>query len=155
MMKFHDTLLNDCTNPTLQTAFRAYYGELGVRVTNWEGLFAEMNAGEDRFLVRWSEAGEIVGFLMLVISEDVTAWRSFFSTRLGCVEEFWIAPACRGQGHGSALLQRAEEHFRGEGCGYAILTTDTAPDFYRHRGYNLQKGVHAKNNADVYLKPLG
>ena len=154
MMEYHDMLLNDCTDPVLQAAFRTYYGELGVRVTNWEGLFAEINANEDRFLVRRNEAGEIIGFLMLVTSEAVTAWRGFFSTRMGCVEEFWIAPACRGQGHGSALLRQAEEHFAAEGCGYAILTTDTAPDFYRRRGYSLQRGVRAKNNVDVYMKPL-
>lgn len=153
-MTYHDTLLNDCTHPALQAAFRAYYGELGVRVTNWDGLFAEMNAGADRFLVRWNEAEELVGFLMLVTSDAVTAWRGFFTTRLGCVEEFWIAPGLRRQGHGAALLRQAEALFAGEGCGYAILTTDTAPDFYCRRGYCLQKGIHAKNNAGVYIKPL-
>lgn len=153
-MTYHDTLLNECTDPTLQTAFRAYYEELGCRVTNWEGLFAEMNAGKDRFLVRRNAAGEIIGFLMFVTSEAITAWRGFFATKLGCVEEFWIDPAHRHQGHGSALMALAEDRFIAEGCGYAILTTDTAPDFYRRRGYSMQKGVRAKNNADVYIKPL-
>lgn len=153
-MKFHDMLMNDCTDPALQAAFRTYYGELGVRVTNWEGLFAHMGEGEDRFLVRRNASGEIVGFLMFVTSDAVTAWRGFFSTKLGCVEEFWIAPAHRGQGHGSALLELAEERFAEEDCGYAILTTDTAPNFYHKHGYSLQKGIRAKNNADVYIKPL-
>lgn len=153
-MIYHDEMLTECTAADLQAAFRAYYGELGCQVTNWEGLFDEINRGEDRILVRRSEAGDIVGFLMLVTSEAITAWRGFFTTRLGCVEEFWIAPAYRHQGHGSALLQLAEERFIAEGCGYAILTTDTAPDFYRRRGYSHQKGIRAKNNADVYLKPL-
>lgn len=153
-MTFHDTLLNDCTNPALQTAFCTYYGELGVQVTNWTGLFAAMGEGEDRILVRWDEAGELVGFLMFVTSDAVTAWRGFFSTKLGCVEEFWIAPAYRRQGHGTALLRLAEAHFAAEGCGYAILTTDTAPDFYCKQGYRLQKGIHAKNSADVYIKSL-
>lgn len=153
-MTYHDTLLNECTAADLQASFRAYYEELGCRVTNWEGLFAEMNAGEDRFLIRRNAAGEIVGFLMFVTSEAITAWRGFFATKLGCVEEFWIAPACRHRGHGSALLQLAEERFIAEGCGYAILTTDTAPDFYHRRGYSPQKGIRAKNNAEVYIKPL-
>lgn len=153
-MKFNDTLMNDCTNPALQTAFRTYYGELGVKVTNWDGLFEEIGEGEDEILVRWNEKGEIVGFLMLVTSEAVTAWRGFFSTKLGCVEEFWIAPAYRRQGHGSALLKLAEEHLAAQGCGYTILTTDTAPDFYRRHGYTHQAGIRAKNTADVYVKPL-
>ncbi len=153
-MKYTDTWLNDFSDTALQTAFRAYYGELGVRVTNWEGLFADMSAGEDAVLVRRNETGKVVGFLMFVASDAVTAWRGFFSTRLGCIEEFWIAPEYRSQGHGSALLHLAEERLVQQGCAYAILTTDTAPDFYCRHGYALQRGIRAKNKADVYLKPL-
>lgn len=153
-MKYTDTWMTDFSDAALQTAFRTYYGELGVRVTNWEGLFAEMSAGEDAILVRRSETGEVMGFLMCVASDAVTAWRGFFSTRLGCIEEFWIASAYRSQGHGSALLKLAEERLAEQGCSYTILTTDTAPDFYCRHDYMLQKGICAKNKADVYLKPL-
>lgn len=96
----------------------------------------------------------MVGFILFVASDAITAWKGFFTTKLGCVEEFWIAPAQRHQGHGSALLQGAEEHLRNAGCAYAILTTDTAAGFYLRHGYTLQKGIRAQNNADVYLKPL-
>lgn len=153
-MEYTDLLIHDFYEPAYQAAFKAYYAELGVRVTNWDGLFAEMSVGEDAALVRLDEEGEVVGFLLFVASDTVTAWKGFFTTRLGCVEEFWIAPKHRRQGHGAALLHRAEEKLREEGCAYAILTTDTAPEFYRRHGYTQQRGIRARNNADVYLKPL-
>lgn len=153
MMHYTDTLMTDFSDAALQHAFRTYFGELGVNVTNWDGLFAEMSAGEDEVLVRRDESGAVVGFILFVASA-VTAWRGFFQTRVGCIEEFWIAGAYRGQGHGRALLRLAEEHLVRQGCAYAILTTDTAPAFYEKNGYALQAGIQAKNGAPVYLKPL-
>lgn len=153
-MPYTDLLIHEFFEPAYQAAFRAYYTELGVSVTNWDGLFAEMSVGEDAALVRLDEQGYVVGFILFVASDAIAAWKGFFTTKLGCVEEFWVAPAKRHQGHGSALLQGAEEHLRNAGCAYAILTTDTAPAFYLRHGYTLQKGIRAKNNADVYLKPL-
>lgn len=153
-MHYTDTLMTDFSDAALQHAFRTYYGELGVNVTNWDGLFAEMSAGEDVVLVRRDENGAVLGFIMFVTSDEVTAWRGFFCTRLGCIEEFWIASEYRGRGHGMALLRLAEEHLARQACAYAILTTDTAPAFYEKYGYTLQAGIHAKNGDSVYLKPL-
>lgn len=149
-----DTLMTDMTDAALRKAFRTYYGELGVKVTNWDGLFAEIGASPDCLFVRRDPGGEVIGFLLFAMLEASTAGRGFFATRLGCVEEFWVAAEHRGRGHGTALLRLAEKHFIQLGCSYAILTTDTAPDFYRKHGYTLQKGIRAKNQADVYLKPL-
>lgn len=153
-MNYTDTLTKDFSDAALQAAFRTYFSELGVKVSNWDGLFSEMSAGEDNVLVRREEKGKVVGFLMFVATDAGTAWRGFFTTRLGCIEEFWIAPEHRGRGHGTALLRTAEEMLRRNGCAYAILTTDTAPEFYCKHGYTLQNGIRAKNKADVYLKPL-
>lgn len=153
-MNYHDTLMTDLTDAAVQRAFRSYFEELGVHVTNWEGLFAEISASPDCFFVRRDQHGEVIGFLLFAVMEAATAGRGFFTTRLGCVEEFWVAPECRKQGHGTALLRLAEKHFVQLGCAYAILTTDTAPQFYVKQGYRLQKGITAKNKADVYVKPL-
>lgn len=153
-MNYTDLLITDFFEPAFQTAFRAYFGELGAQVTNWDGLFAEMSVGEDAAFVRLDEEGEVVGFLQFVTADAVTSVRGFFTTRLGWVEEFWVAPKHRRQGHGAALLKMTEEHLAQNGCAYAILTTDTAPDFYRKHGYTLQKGIRAKNKDDVYIKAL-
>lgn len=153
-MMYTDTLMTDMTDAALQQAFRAYYGELGVQVTNWEGLFEEISASPDCLFVRRDGEGRVIGFLLFAMLDAATAGRGFYKARLGCVEEFWIAPEFRRKGHGTALLRLAEKHFAQLGCGYAILTTDTAPHFYEAQGYRLQKGIAAKNRADVYLKPL-
>ena len=34
-MKYTDTLISQYDDAAFQTAFRAYFGELGCRVTNW------------------------------------------------------------------------------------------------------------------------
>lgn len=153
-MMYTDTLMTDMTDTQLQRAFRAYYGELGVKVTNWEGLFAEIGASPDCLFVRRNGQGEVIGFLLFAMLEAATAGCGFYTARLGCIEEFWIAGGYRGQGHGTDLLRLAEKRFVQLGCGYAILTTDTAPGFYEKRGYSLQKGIAAKNRAAVYLKAL-
>lgn len=153
-MNYTDTLMTDMTDTTVRTAFRTYYEELGVQVTNWEGLFAEITNSPDCLFVRRNQKGDVIGFLLFAMTEAATAWQSFFTTRLGCIEEFWIAPEHRKQAHGTSLLRLAEKHFVQLGCAYAILTTDTAPKFYEKQGYKLQKGIRAKNNADVYVKPL-
>ena len=153
-MMYTDTLMTDMTDAALQEAFRAYYGELGVQVTNWEGLFAEISASPDCLFVRRDETGSVMGFLLFAVTEAASAGRGFFTTRLGCIEEFWVAESYRGQGHGAALLRLTEKHFVQLGCAYAILTMDTAPGFYEKQGYKLQRGITAKNKADVYLKAL-
>jgi len=153
-MIYTDTLMADMTDVAIRTAFRAYYEELGVHVTNWEGLFAEISSSPACFFVRRNQSGDVIGFLLFSMTDATTAWRGFYTTRLGCIEEFCIAPEYRAQGHGTALLQLAENHFRQLGCAYAILTTDTAPRFYEQQGYKLQKGITAKNKADVYVKSL-
>lgn len=151
---YTDMLMTDMKDAVLQRAFRAYFGELGVQVTNWEGLFEEIGDSPDCLYVRRDESGGVTGFLLFAVAEAASAGRGFFRARLGFIEEFWVAPEKRGQGHGAALLELTEAHLRREGCGYAILTTDTAPHFYEKRGYSLQRGIRALNKADVYVKPL-
>lgn len=153
-MIYCDTLMTNLTDAAVQQAFRAYYGELGVHVTNWEGLFAEISSSPDCLFVRRTPDGGVIGFLLFSVMEAATAGKGFFTARLGCVEEFWIAAEYRGQGHGTALLQLVEKHFAQLGCAYVILTTDTAPAFYRRHGYTHQCGIRAKNNAPVYVKKL-
>ena len=48
----------DFTDAAFQRSFRTYFGELGCRVTNWEGLFAGMSeAGRDYTWTLRDEAG--------------------------------------------------------------------------------------------------
>lgn len=177
MMTYKDILTTDFTDTALQSAFRTYFGELGARITNWDGLFAAMgevgrdyswthkdeagrissfvsgvNADErDHALVRKDEAGRVVGFIQFT-AMDMSSW--FFRAKCGFIREFWIREDLRRQGCGSALLHQAEDWLRTQGCICVLLTTDTAPEFYRRHGYVLQGGIQARNQDDVYLKPL-
>lgn len=151
-MHYTDILINHYDDQAFQTAFHRYFDELGVKVSNWDGLFAEMSqSGSDYAWVRREESGAVVGFIQFTAME-MNSW--FFTAKCGFLREFWITPELRRQGHGGQLLQMAEDWLRAQGCAYAILTTDTAPDFYRKHGYTLQRGIQAKNKDDVYVKTL-
>ena len=58
-------------------------------------------------------------------------WNSLY------VAILWVSESSRGQGHGSALMQTAEDMARKRGCGVAFLSTMTfqAPNFYKRLGY--------------------
>jgi hypothetical protein len=63
-MTYHDEMTHDYADPALQAAFRAYFAELGCRVTNWEGLFTGMSeAGRDYTWTLRDEAGQVTFFM--------------------------------------------------------------------------------------------
>ncbi len=151
-MTFHDIPLTRFDHLTFQTAFRAYFAELGCHVNNWADLFAEMTAaGTDTAFLRLDSHGQTVGFILFT-TLDMKSW--FFETKCGFIREFWVAPHSRRQGHGTDLLHQAERALLAAGCAWVLLTTDTAPSFYLQRGYTAQPGILAKNHDDVYAKPL-
>lgn len=151
-MKFHDQLITDFNDLRFQSAFRLYFDELGVQVTDWAGLWREMNGQEDnRAYLRTTDRRDLVGFLQfcpIVFS----SW--FFEAKAGFIREFWVAPLFRGQGHGSALLAHTEDRFCAQGLLCAILTSDTAPGFYLKNGYHPGAGFKAKNHDPVLWKLL-
>lgn len=167
----------DFADAAFQKAFRSYFGELGCRVTNWEGLFTAMsergreytwthhdaagrmsrfvsgiNADErdHAFLLR-EETGETAGFIQFT-TMHMDSW--FFTVKCGFIREFWIREDLRCRGHGTALLCKAEEWLRQQGCLCVLLTTSTAPDFYCKQGYTYQPAIAARNRENVYLKRL-
>lgn len=151
-MKYTDTLIRRYDDGAFQAAFREYFAELDCRVTNWDGLFSEMSeTGQDFTWVRRDERGAVTGFIQFTVM-DLESW--FFTVKCGFIREFWIAPALRRQGHGTALLRLAEEWLTARQCAYALLTTKTAPQFYRRNGYVPHGEIHAKNQEVVFVKSL-
>ena len=168
---------HDFTDAALQAAFRTYFGELGCCITNWEGLFAAMGeTGRDftwahrddtgrvtRFISGFSaderdhafvlrdEEGEVAGFIQFTAT-PMDSW--FFTAKCGFIREFWIRAELRRQGHGSALLRQAEDWLRQQGCLCVLLTTSTAPEFYRKHGYARQTQITARNEEPVFTKML-
>ena len=167
----------DFTDAAFQRSFRTYFGELGCRVTNWEGLFAAMGetgreytwthrddtgrvsrfvsgiSAEERdhvFLLR-DETGEAAGFIQFT-TMHMDSW--FFTAKCGFIREFWLRSDLRRQGHGTRLLRKAEDWLRQQGCLCVLLTTVTAPEFYRKNGYTQQNGIEARNTEPVFAKLL-
>lgn len=143
--------ISDFSDKRFQAAFQQYFAELGVQVRDWDGLFTEMNEGENLALLHLSAADEVIGFLQLT-TITLSSW--FFDETVGFIREFWIAQPYRGQGNGSALLSAAETYFAGHGVYKAILTTDTAPGFYLKQGYHQDDSYAAKNKDTVFVKQL-
>ena len=167
----------DFTDAAFQQAFRTYFGELGCRVTNWDGLFAAMgetgreytwthradagrvtrfvsgiNADErDHALTLRDETGEVVGFIQFT-TIHMDSW--FFTVKCGFIREFWLRSDLRRQGYGTKLLRQAEEWLREQGCSCVLLTTVTAPEFYRKNGYTQQVEIEARNTEPVFTKLL-
>lgn len=151
-MKTNDILISDFCDPKFKAAFQIYFAELGIQVRDWDGLFREMNeGGENRAWLRMSEDGDVIGFIQF-IPIAFSSW--FFEEKRGFIREFWIQKDFRGQGHGTALLELAEAYFTDRGINTLILTTDTAPDFYRSRGYEKDAAIAARNKDDVFVKRL-
>ena len=150
-----DTLISDFSDPVFQDAFKRYFAEIGVNVKDWDGLFREMNEGNEgeknAAYVRRTADG-VIGFVMFVPIR-FTSW--FFEETCGFIREFWVADEFRSKGHGSELLALAERHFLEHGIYASILTTETAQRFYERHGYARALGCHAKNKDEVFTKRLG
>ena len=150
-----DILISDFTDPAFQAAFRQYFAEIGIHVKDWDGLFREMNEGNEgeknAAYVRMAAEVGVIGFIQFVPIQ-FTSW--FFEETCGFIREFWVAEPFRGQGHGSVLLALAEGYFLDHGIYTSILTTDTAERFYERHGYVKASGCRAKNKDGVLVKRL-
>ena len=93
-------------------------------------------------LIRRDERGAVTGFIQFTVM-DLESW--FFTVKCGFIRELWIAPALR---------RLAEEWLTARQCAYALLTTKTAPQFYRRNGYAPHGEIHAKNQEEVFVKSL-
>lgn len=149
---FSDVLISDFSDPLFQSAFKTYFAELGITVKDWDGVFREMNGeGDNHAYVRTGADGGIIGFIQFKPT-PFTSW--FFEETCGFIREFWVSEAHRNVGHGAALLQQAEEHFKEHSICTSILTTDTAERFYLKHGYQKAPGCKAKNQDEVFIKHL-
>ncbi len=149
---FSDTQITDFSDELFQNAFRQYFSELGVRVSDWDAVFREMNEeGDNSAFVRRADGGKTVGFTLF---RPITFTSSFFEETAGFIREIWVSDGFRNAGHGAALLGMAERYFRDHGICNSILTTDTAGSFYEKRGYRRAPGCRARNRDEVFVKRL-
>ena len=113
----------------------AEYERLSSEVFLDEGLLGEHLFGETRYaeVLIAEENDEVVGFALFFPN---------YSTFLGrpgiYLEDLFVLPECRGQGHGKALLQSLAQLALARGCGrleWSVLDwNEPAIDFYRSLG---------------------
>ncbi len=151
---YQDLFITDFKRAEFQQAFKTYFDELNVQVKKWDQLFTSMNNdkhGQNFAYVRVDDNGETIGFIQFT-AITMSSW--FFSTDMGFIREFWVNEKYRKQGHGKELLTLAESYFKEKSIGYAILTTDTAEQFYLKNSYEKCPHIEAVNKMNVYVKRL-
>jgi GNAT superfamily N-acetyltransferase len=109
----------------------AAYEQLSDEVVSDEAMFDRALFGEDAFaraLVA-EEAGEVVGFAL---------WFPTFSTFLGrsgiWLEDLFVQPSVRGNGHGRALLEALRARTDGRLEWSVLNWNESAQGFYRRLG---------------------
>jgi ribosomal protein S18 acetylase RimI-like enzyme len=89
--------------------------------------------------------GTIEGF----VTCSVETGRYELTETRGLVENIYVAPNHRSQGHGRALLSRAETELRERGCTVialeAMAANDRARQFYRAAGYDAHRVAYEKS----------
>jgi GNAT superfamily N-acetyltransferase len=90
--------------------------------------------------------GEIQGMVMLLFTVS-----TFLGQKVALLEDMVVAPACRGKGVGTRLIDHAVDFACREGFGRITLLTDkdndAAQQFYRSKGFLRSEMV-------VFRKPL-
>ena len=151
-LNYTDTLISDFSAPLFRNAFRQYFSELGINVTDWNSLFKEMNdEGDNLAFVRTTQDGTGIGFIQF---KPITFTSWFFEETCGFIREFWVSENYWNAGHGTALIRLAEGYFYDHGLYTSILTSDTAELFYLRHSYHKRPGCKAKNGDDVFMKRL-
>ncbi len=152
-MTTKELLISDFNDSVFQAMFKKYFAELGISVSDWEGLFSEMNTqnGGNLAYVRLLE-NEPVGFIQFTF---ITLENWFFKEKLGFIREFWVDEKFRKQGHGGKLLSLTEKYFKDSGIHRIILTPDeNEQQFYFNRGYVICENIEAVNNMAVAVKEI-
>lgn len=142
-------MINDFNNTSFQNAFKQYFNELGIFISDWKRLFNQMNEDKGNYAYLITDNNTIIGFIQF---KTIILNNSFFEEQYGFIREFWIAEKHRNQGYGTKLLKLVEEFFINNKIYQVILTTATASVFYTKNGYKKNNSITAKNNDCVFTK---
>lgn len=151
-MKTKDYLITDFTDNNFTCAFKEYFFELGIKVTDWNSLWKEMNNDKGNYAyIKVNDLGKAIGFIQF---KAIELTNNFFTEKYGFIREFWIAKEYRGKGYGTQLLKTCELYFEKAGISQTILTTSTAKEFYIANGYSVNQNIIAKNDQIVMTKSI-
>lgn len=147
------SLLEDKTDARFQLAFKQYFEEIEIQISDWDDLFRQMSQEEGNltFLIENEDKDAVIGFLEFRF-DRLNNW--FFEEKVGFIREFWIHPDRRGQNLGTGLLRHTELYLQQNQVHKVILTSDTAEAFYQKNRYQIDRSYMAKNDLPVYSKVL-
>ena len=80
--------ITDFSNSIFQAAFKQYFQELGIIVSDWEDLFKQMNKDKETIaFIRYNNNNDCIGFIQVkptIFSDD------FFEEPYGFIRELWV-----------------------------------------------------------------
>ncbi len=119
----------------VQTDFSFYSEQVKKRIIRKNSLLRLFfaRARRRRILLVAKTEGKCVG---LVISSC--------NANIGVIHWLFVLPEYRGKKIGFNLVKRAEAELQKLGCHKITLTTEIAPEFYKHLGY-LEEGLLKKH----------
>lgn len=148
------TQITDYNNSEFQSAFTAYFNEMGIEIKRNTDLWNIMSNTKDMYCYAVKEVGQIIGFIMFQ-KECLVSSTGFFSERVGYIRELYVRKEFRRSGFGRLLLSIAEEYFKQNSVFKLILTYENnALDFYKKHGFVEDKAFTAKNNLGVVIKTI-
>lgn len=107
-----------------------------------QAFIAERVANRESVIFLALQDGEPVGFTQLYPS-----FSSVSARRTWILNDLYVVPSCRGQGVGSALLERARAHAQATGAKGLGLQTAVdnlnAQRLYEALGYRREEGVYS------------
>lgn len=133
-------LLHEIMAAVKDKAFGFHQGETATRARTWikDGAYTVLLARQER-------VAEPVGFLTLYES-----YALYTEGKFGTIPEFYVSPAHRSKGVGSALLLEAKRTGQVRGWRRLEVTTPPLPEFdrtlafYQRHGFSVSGGCKLK-----------
>lgn len=121
--------------------YRVFYRQLSDPALA-QAFIAERVANRESVIFLALQDGEPVGFTQLYPS-----FSSVSARRTWILNDLYVVPSCRGQGVGSALLERARAHAQATGAKGLGLQTAVdnlnAQRLYEALGYRREEGFYS------------
>lgn len=118
---------------TLLTRFNTEFDTWVPPIEVLRSRFAEL-LGRDDVVVWLAEDGDATGFVLVTLRPS-----PYYDGPVAVVDELYVVPARRGQGTGTALMDRLVGDLRGRACGEIQINVDSddrdAIRFYEARGF--------------------
>jgi GNAT superfamily N-acetyltransferase len=109
-------------------------------------LRAAMLEGEDGVQIVAEAEGDLVGFATIYFS-----WTTFTGTRIGIMNDLYVAEPHRGSGAARALFEACREECRSR--GFVEMTWETAPDNHRAQRFYEKVGGRREDWLVYSIEP--